>query len=75
MYAVAMAPNDANGPPSGRRGCRRARTDAGGSSAKYAGRSQWCHSSLFRSRPVAVSVSVGFTFTIGFYGLVFLLSF
>jgi len=34
MYAVAMAPNDANGPPSGRRGCRRARTDAGGSSAK-----------------------------------------
>ena len=29
---------------------------------------------LFRSRPVAVSVSVGFTFTIGFYGLVFLLS-
>jgi predicted MFS family arabinose efflux permease len=29
---------------------------------------------LFRSRPVAVSLSVGFTFTIGFYGLVFLLS-
>jgi MFS transporter, DHA2 family, methylenomycin A resistance protein len=29
---------------------------------------------LLRSRPVAVSVSVGFTFTIGFYGLVFLLS-
>ena len=29
---------------------------------------------LFRSRPVAVSVSVGFTFTIAFYGLVFLLS-
>jgi DHA2 family methylenomycin A resistance protein-like MFS transporter len=29
---------------------------------------------LFRSRPVAVSVAVGFTFTIGFYGLVFLLS-
>jgi DHA2 family methylenomycin A resistance protein-like MFS transporter len=29
---------------------------------------------LFRSRPVAVSVSVGFTFTVGFYGLVFLLS-
>jgi DHA2 family methylenomycin A resistance protein-like MFS transporter len=29
---------------------------------------------LFRSQPVAVSVSVGFTFTIGFYGLVFLLS-
>jgi MFS transporter, DHA2 family, methylenomycin A resistance protein len=29
---------------------------------------------MFRSRPVAVSVSVGFTFTVGFYGLVFLLS-
>ena len=29
---------------------------------------------LFRSGPVAVSVSVGFTFTIAFYGLVFLLS-
>ena len=29
---------------------------------------------LFRSRPVAVSVSVGLTFTIAFYGLVFLLS-
>jgi DHA2 family methylenomycin A resistance protein-like MFS transporter len=29
---------------------------------------------LFRSRPVAVSVSAGFTFTVGFYGLVFLLS-
>src|SRR5262249_15236934 len=29
---------------------------------------------LFRSRPVAVSVSVGFTFTLAFYGLVFLLS-
>lgn len=29
---------------------------------------------LFRSRPVAVSVSAGFTFTFGFYGLVFLLS-
>jgi DHA2 family methylenomycin A resistance protein-like MFS transporter len=29
---------------------------------------------LFRSPPVAVSVSVGFTFTVGFYGLVFLLS-
>jgi DHA2 family methylenomycin A resistance protein-like MFS transporter len=29
---------------------------------------------LFRSRPVAVSLSVGFTFTIAFYGLVFLLS-
>jgi DHA2 family methylenomycin A resistance protein-like MFS transporter len=29
---------------------------------------------LFRSRPVTVSVSVGFAFTIGFYGLVFLLS-
>src|SRR5262249_7795568 len=29
---------------------------------------------LFRSRPVAVSVSVGFAFTVGFYGLVFLLS-
>ena len=29
---------------------------------------------LFHSRPVAVSVSVGFAFTIGFYGLVFLLS-
>jgi DHA2 family methylenomycin A resistance protein-like MFS transporter len=29
---------------------------------------------LFRSRPVAVSVSVGFAFTAGFYGLVFLLS-
>jgi DHA2 family methylenomycin A resistance protein-like MFS transporter len=29
---------------------------------------------LFRSRPVAISVAVGFTFTIGFYGLVFLLS-
>jgi MFS transporter, DHA2 family, methylenomycin A resistance protein len=29
---------------------------------------------LFRSRPVAISVAVGFTFMIGFYGLVFLLS-
>ena len=29
---------------------------------------------LFRSRPVAVSVASGFTFTVGFYGLVFLLS-
>src|SRR5262249_52288605 len=29
---------------------------------------------LFRYRPVAVSVSVGFTFAVGFYGLVFLLS-
>jgi DHA2 family methylenomycin A resistance protein-like MFS transporter len=29
---------------------------------------------LFRSRPVSVSVAVGFTFTVGFYGLVFLLS-
>jgi DHA2 family methylenomycin A resistance protein-like MFS transporter len=29
---------------------------------------------LFRSRPVAVSVSVGFAFAVGFYGLVFLLS-
>jgi DHA2 family methylenomycin A resistance protein-like MFS transporter len=29
---------------------------------------------LFRSRPVVVSVSVGFTFTVGFYGIVFLLS-
>ena len=29
---------------------------------------------LFRSRPLLVSVSVGFTFTIAFYGLVFLLS-
>ncbi len=29
---------------------------------------------LFRSRPVAVSVSVGFAFMVGFYGLVFLLS-
>src|SRR5947209_7766756 len=29
---------------------------------------------LFRSRPVTVSVFVGFAFTIGFYGLVFLLS-
>jgi DHA2 family methylenomycin A resistance protein-like MFS transporter len=29
---------------------------------------------LFRSRPVAVSVSAGFTFTVGFYGLLFLLS-
>jgi DHA2 family methylenomycin A resistance protein-like MFS transporter len=29
---------------------------------------------LFRSRPVAVSVAVGFAFTVGFYGLVFLLS-
>jgi DHA2 family methylenomycin A resistance protein-like MFS transporter len=29
---------------------------------------------LFRSRAVAVSISVGFSFTIGFYGLVFLLS-
>jgi DHA2 family methylenomycin A resistance protein-like MFS transporter len=29
---------------------------------------------LFRSRPVTISVSVGFAFTIGFYGLVFLLS-
>lgn len=29
---------------------------------------------LFRSRPVAVSVAGGFTFTVGFYGLVFLLS-
>jgi MFS transporter, DHA2 family, methylenomycin A resistance protein len=29
---------------------------------------------LFRSRPVAVSMSVGFTFNIGFYGLVFLFS-
>jgi DHA2 family methylenomycin A resistance protein-like MFS transporter len=29
---------------------------------------------LFRSTPIAVSVSGGFTFTFGFYGLVFLLS-
>ncbi|MBV9169041.1 MAG: MFS transporter, partial [Chloroflexi bacterium] len=29
---------------------------------------------LFRSRPVAVSVAGGFAFTVGFYGLVFLLS-
>ena len=29
---------------------------------------------LFRSRPVAVSVAGGFSFTVGFYGLVFLLS-
>jgi DHA2 family methylenomycin A resistance protein-like MFS transporter len=29
---------------------------------------------LFRSRAVSISVLVGFTFTIGFYGLVFLLS-
>ena len=29
---------------------------------------------LFRSRPVVVSVAGGFTFTVGFYGLVFLLS-
>jgi DHA2 family methylenomycin A resistance protein-like MFS transporter len=29
---------------------------------------------LFRSRPVSVSVLVGFTFTVGFYGLVFLFS-
>jgi DHA2 family methylenomycin A resistance protein-like MFS transporter len=29
---------------------------------------------LFRSRPVAVSASVGFAFMVGFYGLVFLLS-
>src|SRR4051812_20201809 len=29
---------------------------------------------LFRSRPVAVSVASGFTFTVAFYGLVFLLS-
>jgi DHA2 family methylenomycin A resistance protein-like MFS transporter len=29
---------------------------------------------LFRSRPVAVSLSSGFAFTVGFYGLVFLLS-
>jgi DHA2 family methylenomycin A resistance protein-like MFS transporter len=29
---------------------------------------------LFRSRPVVVAVSGGFTFTVGFYGLVFLLS-
>lgn len=29
---------------------------------------------LFRSRPVVVSVSVGFAFMVGFYGLVFLLS-
>jgi DHA2 family methylenomycin A resistance protein-like MFS transporter len=29
---------------------------------------------LFRSRPVAVSVSAGFSFTVAFYGLVFLLS-
>jgi DHA2 family methylenomycin A resistance protein-like MFS transporter len=29
---------------------------------------------LFRSRPVAVSVPGGFAFTVGFYGLVFLLS-
>ena len=29
---------------------------------------------LFRSRPVAISVAVGFAFTVGFYGLVFLLS-
>jgi DHA2 family methylenomycin A resistance protein-like MFS transporter len=29
---------------------------------------------LFRSRPVSVSVAVGFAFTVGFYGLVFLLS-
>jgi DHA2 family methylenomycin A resistance protein-like MFS transporter len=29
---------------------------------------------LFRSRPVTVSVASGFSFTVGFYGLVFLLS-
>jgi DHA2 family methylenomycin A resistance protein-like MFS transporter len=29
---------------------------------------------LFRSRPVTISVLVGFAFTVGFYGLVFLLS-
>lgn len=29
---------------------------------------------LFRVRPVAVSVAIGFTFAVGFYGLVFLLS-
>lgn len=29
---------------------------------------------LVRSRPVAVSVSIGFAFTVGFYGLVFLFS-
>jgi DHA2 family methylenomycin A resistance protein-like MFS transporter len=29
---------------------------------------------LFRARPVTVSVASGFTFTVGFYGLVFLLS-
>ncbi|MBO1268630.1 MFS transporter [Arthrobacter cavernae] len=29
---------------------------------------------MFRSRPVAVSMSVGFAFTVAFYGLVFLLS-
>jgi DHA2 family methylenomycin A resistance protein-like MFS transporter len=29
---------------------------------------------LFRSRPVTVSVSIGFAFTVGFYGLVFLFS-
>ncbi|MBV9356079.1 MAG: MFS transporter [Chloroflexi bacterium] len=29
---------------------------------------------LFHSRPVAVSVAAGFAFTVGFYGLVFLLS-
>jgi DHA2 family methylenomycin A resistance protein-like MFS transporter len=29
---------------------------------------------LFRSRPVTVSVSIGFAFAVGFYGLVFLLS-
>jgi len=29
---------------------------------------------LFRSRPVVVSISAGFSFVIGFYGLVFLLS-
>lgn len=29
---------------------------------------------MFRSKPVAVSMSVGFAFTVGFYGMVFLLS-
>lgn len=29
---------------------------------------------LFRSRPVAISLSIGFAFMVGFYGLVFLLS-
>lgn len=29
---------------------------------------------LFRARPVAVPISVGFAFTVGFYGLVFLFS-